>query len=89
MKKEISLTHEQKVRINLWLLRRNLKYGVGIMGFFCLFIIQVLSAPRTFMPLYFILSLLGAYALLITLIWVFARDQKLLSDIINQEVNKK
>ena len=80
----MELTDNQKINLNLCCLNRNLKYGFGFIFGGILIISQILTSPPEFKILYFILSVLGIWAIFITLIYVSNRDKKFIDKKINE-----
>ncbi len=82
------LTHEEKVRINLWLINQNIKFGTGFICSFILVLIATISLPELRL-LFGIIAVLGYWAIIIALIICGEKDEKYLKNKIKQMKNAK
>ena len=86
---EQQLTDNQKINFHLFWLEKNLKYGCGFLFVGFLMLIQCLTAPAWLRDLYFIISSLGIWAILIALFYVSNRDKKFIEGEIKKATKPK
>jgi len=82
---ERNITHEQRVRISLWDINRNIRYGVGLIAGFIL----VLICSITKSLLFIIISTIGIWAIFITLIIAINRDKNFIEEFLDYYETKK
>jgi len=76
---ERNLTHEQKVRISLWDINMNIKYGNGWVITFILLLMCFLTKSL----LFGIISIIGMWAILIALQIVISKDKKFIEEVLD------